>query len=209
MAGRISAQDIYNYVREKIITKELFPGNRIVEEELAEQLHTSRTTVRGGIVALSYSGLVDVIPNYGTFVTKPNLSDMQQVYAVRTVLEIEVIRQAIPRISDAALKRMEKNLQKQRELKNNYSMSRYVDLNSEFHNEILQATGNVYLEKYLRELFNKTAVFLTFYDNSISNEDSLVSHEELYLALKARDEEAAVEALRRDIGIATDCICIK
>lgn len=209
MAGRVSAQDIYNYVREKIITKELFPGNRIVEEELAEQLHTSRTTVRGGIVALSYSGLVDVIPNYGTFVTKPNLSDMQQVYAVRTVLEIEVIRQAIPRISDAALKRMEKNLQKQRELKNNYSMSRYVDLNSEFHNEILQATGNVYLEKYLRELFNKTAVFLTFYDNSISNEDSLVSHEELYLALKARDEEAAVEALRRDIGIATDCICIK
>ena len=57
MAQRVSAQRVYDYVREMIVSKELFPGNRIVEEELADALHTSRTTVRNGIAALSYPKL--------------------------------------------------------------------------------------------------------------------------------------------------------
>ena len=150
MAERITAHQVYEYVREKIVSKVLFPGNRIVEEELAEALHTSRTTVRNGIATLNYNGLVDVIPNYGTFVTKPTLSDMEQVYAVRTVLETEAIRLAVPRITEQALMRMEKNLEAQRELTSNYSMAKYVDLNSAFHQEIVQAAGNIYMEKYLR-----------------------------------------------------------
>lgn len=208
MAERITAQKVYEYVREQIVSKALFPGNRIVEDELAEALHTSRTTVRNGIAILSYNGLVDVISNYGTFVTKPTLSDMEQAYAVRTVLEVEAMRLAIPRITEGALLRMEKNLEAQRELTRNYSMATYVDLNSAFHQEIVQAAGNIYMEKYLRELYNKTAVFLTFYDTSISNINSLSSHEQMYPALKDRDEAAAVEALRQDMVFATECICI-
>ena len=103
---------------------------------------------------------------------------------------------------------MEKNLEAQRELTRNYSMATYVDLNSAFHQEIVQAAGNIYMEKYLRELYNKTAVFLTFYDTSISNINSLSSHEQMYQALKDRDEAAAVEALRQDMVFATECICI-
>ena len=209
MAQRVSAQRVYDYVREMIVSKELFPGNRIVEEELADALHTSRTTVRNGIAALSYNGLVDVIPHYGTFVTTPSFADMTQVYSVRIVLETEAIRQAIPLLSEANLKRMEDNLQAQRELTTNYSMARYVDLNTDFHEEILRASSNIYLQKYLRELFNKTAVFLTFYDTSINNSDSLISHERLFDALSRKDEQAAIEALKQDIEIATDCICIK
>ena len=208
MAERITAQQVYEYVREKIVSKVLFPGNRIVEEELAEALHTSRTTVRNGIATLNYNGLVDVIPNYGTFVTKPTLSDMEQVYAVRTVLETEAIRLAVPRITEQALMRMEKNLEAQRELTSNYSMAKYVDLNSAFHQEGVRAAGNIYMEKYLRELYNKAAVFLTFYDTSVSNINSLSSHEQMFQALKNRDEAAAVEALRQDMVFATECICI-
>ena len=208
MAERITAQQVYEYVREKIVSKVLFPGNRIVEEELAEALHTSRTTVRNGIATLNYNGLVDVIPNYGTFVTKPTLSDMEQVYAVRTVLETEAIRLAVPRITEQALMRMEKNLEAQRELTSNYSMAKYVDLNSAFHQEIVQAAGNIYMEKYLRELYNKAAVFLTFYDTSVSNINSLSRHEQMFQALKNRDEAAAVAALRQDMVFATECICI-
>ena len=208
MAERITAQKVYEYVREQIVSKALFPGNRILEEELAETLRTSRTTIRNGIAVLSYNGLVDVIPNYGTFVTKPTLSDMEQAYAVRTVLEVEAMRLAISRITECALLRLEKNLEAQRELTHHYSMAAYVDLNSAFHQEIVQAAGNVYMEKYLRELYNKTAVFLTFYDTSASNINSLSSHEQMYRALRERDEAAAIEALRQDMVFATGCICI-
>ena len=72
----------------------------------------------------------------------------------------------------------------------------------------MQSAGNVYMEKYLRELYNKTAVFLTFYDTSVSNINSLSSHEQMYRALRERDEAAAIEALRQDMVFATGCICI-
>ena len=209
MADRVSAEKVYEYVREKIVSKELFPGNRIVEEDLADELHTSRTTIRNGIVTLKNSGLVDVVPNYGTFVTKPNYSEMLQIYSLRVVLESEAIRQAVPRISNAGLKRMEANLEAQRRLTKNYSMAKYVDLNTAFHEEILLASENNYLVKYLRELFNKTAVFLTFYDTSVSNEESLISHEQMFEALVKRDEKASLEALKSDLTIAVDCISIK
>ena len=128
MAERITAQKVYEYVREQIVSKALFPGNRIVEDELAEALHTSLTTVRNGIAILSYNGLVDVISNYGTFVTKPTLSDMEQAYAVRTVLEVEAMRLAIPRITEGALLRMEKNLEAQRELTRNYCVTVFISV---------------------------------------------------------------------------------
>ena len=208
MAGSVSAMQVYDYVREKIIAKELFPGNRIVEEDLAKAMHTSRTTVRSAITRLSFDGLIDLVPNYGAFVAKPTFVDMNHVYAVRTVLEVEATRLAVHRISDAALQRMAQNFEEQLRLTEKYSMARYVELNRSFHWEIIQAAENEYIEKYLHELFNKTAIFLTFYDQTGTNRASNISHGKLLEALKARDEEAAIEATKADIECAASCITI-
>ena len=152
MVKTVSAQDVYNYVRDKIIARELFPGNRIVEEELAEALHTSRTTVRSGLTRLHYDGFIEVRRNRGAFVAKPTLADMNRVYEMRSILETAAGRLALPRINEAALQRMEKHLQDMIELEKDYSMAEYVRLNQQFHWEIVRAAGNEYLEKYLQEL---------------------------------------------------------
>ena len=66
MAERITAQQVYEYVREKIVSKVLFPGNRIVEEELAEakeQLENRRIQIEnsGSIAeaALKLNGIFE------------------------------------------------------------------------------------------------------------------------------------------------------
>ena len=133
MAGSVSAQAVYDYVRDRIIRKELFPGNRVLEEELATAMHTSRTTVRRAITRLNYEGLVDLVSNYGAFVAKPTAADMNHVFAVRTILECEAARLAVPRITEEALERMEKNLEVQRQLTGRFSMTEYVTLNRDFH----------------------------------------------------------------------------
>ena len=208
MAGSTSVQQVYDYVREKIISKELFPGNRIVEEDLARAMHTSRTTVRGAITRMSYDGLIDLVPNCGAFVAKPTFVDMNHVYAVRTVLEVEATRLAVHRITDAALVRMEQNFEEQLRLTQAYSMSKYEELNRSFHWEIIQAAENEYIEKFLHELFNKTAIFLTFYDQTGTNRESNRTHKNLLEALKRRDEAAAIEATKADIVCAAACITI-
>ena len=206
MAGSVSAQAVYDYVRDRIIRKELFPGNRVLEEELATAMHTSRTTVRRAITRLNYEGLVDLVPNYGAFVAKPTAADMNHVFAVRTILECEAARLAVPRITGEALERMEKNLEVQRQLTGRFSMTEYVTLNRDFHWEILQATDNEYIEKFCHELFNKSAIFLIFYDQTGTNQESIRTHDALLRALRERDTEAAVEATKADIVCVADCL---
>ena len=208
MAAKVTAQQVYDYVREQIVSKELFPGNRVPEEELARVMSTSRTTVRSAITRLHYDGLVEVIPNCGASVAKPTLVDMNRVYAMRTLLECEVIRLALPRLTDGALQRMERCVEKQEALEANFSMSEYVTLNRAFHWELIQAADNEYLEKYLQELFNKTAIFLTFYDHTGSNRESIRTHRRLLEALRARDEAAALEAMKADILCASEYITV-
>ena len=87
-------------------------------------------------------------------------------------------------------------------------MSEYVTLNRAFHWELIQAADNEYLEKYLQELFNKTAIFLTFYDHTGSNRESIRTHRRLLEALRARDEAAALEAMKADILCASEYITV-
>ncbi|MBO4360022.1 MAG: GntR family transcriptional regulator [Eubacteriaceae bacterium] len=208
MAANTGIQDIYDHVKQKIISREFFPGNRIVEEDLASEMGTSRTTVRSAITRLAFDGLVDVVPKKGTYVAKPTMEDMEEVYELRRVLETEAVRRAIPRIDSEALARMQGCIDEQIELEKHYSMQEYVRINSAFHGEIARASGNSYLEKFLEELFNKTAIFLTFYDRSTSNQTSIESHTRILEAIREGDTDKAVEAIIEDNRIAVDDIQI-
>ena len=208
MASNTGIQDVYDHVKQKIISREFFPGNRIVEEDLASEMGTSRTTVRSAISRLAFDGLVDVVPKKGTYVAKPTMEDMEEVYELRRILESEAVRKAVPRIGEDALKRMEECIADQVELEKHYNMQEYVKINRAFHSEIARASGNAYLEKFLDELFNKTAIFLTFYDRSVTNLDSIETHTKILNAIREGDTEKAVEGIIEDNQIAVDDIMI-
>ena len=65
------ADIVYEYVKNQIVTRSLYPGNRIVEEDLARETGVSRTPIRSALVRLAYEGLVVQQPNKGSFVRDP------------------------------------------------------------------------------------------------------------------------------------------
>ena len=206
MARNVSAQQVYDYVRDQIIKKQLFPGNQVVEEDLAFAMQTSRATVRSALTRLHYEGLVDLIPNRGAFIAKPSFADMNSVYALRRLLETEALRCAMTGGDLSFVEQLERSIEAQKALVDHYSMEEYIRLNFEFHWLIIQAANNEYLEKFLRELFNKSAIFLTFYDRSTTNLESVATHEAIVRAIKANDLAGAVKALEDDITCAVDSI---
>lgn len=208
MPSGVSVQDVYNYVQEKIINKSYFPGNRITEEELASELSTSRTTVRSAISRLHNDGFIEMIPNKGSYVSKPTVEDMYHVYEIRKVLELEAVKRAIQRIDAENIANMEKCIEEQEALENNFHMARYVEINRRFHWEIVKAADNSYLEKFLGELFNKTAIFLIFYDRSVNNAGSIKTHTDILNALKSGDEAAARKAIEADSVLAKSWVDI-
>lgn len=191
----------YEYIRNQIVTKMIFPGNRISDEEVMQETGVSRTSIRAALMRLNYEGFVDMIPNRGAFVAKPNPEDLQQIFAIRKVLEIGAFQEAVEKRSGAHLQRMEKNLQDQAKLLESYSRLEYVWLNREFHWIIVEACGNTYYEKYLNEIYNKINTYMIFYDSSVDN-DSMASHRMIYEGLKTGDVELGIRGIREDNRIA-------
>lgn len=206
MARNVSAQQVYDYVRDQIIKRQLFPGNQVVEEDLAFVMQTGRATVRNALTRLHYEGLVDLIPNRGAFVAKPSFKDINNVYALRRVLEIEALKCAMANIDDKLIAKLENSIKVQKSLIDHYSMEEYIRLNLDFHWIIIEAAENEYLEKFLKELFNKSAIFLAFYDRSTNNLESVSTHDAIVQAIKKTDLDGAIKALESDIVCAVDSI---
>ncbi|MBS1695985.1 MAG: GntR family transcriptional regulator [Actinobacteria bacterium] len=87
-------QAVYDALAEMIITRELQPGEHLVENELAAQLGVSRQPVREALQRLQSEGWVDLRPALGAFVHVPTDAEAGQLLAVRTLLEAESARLA-------------------------------------------------------------------------------------------------------------------
>ena len=90
-------QAVYDVLVEMIITRELQPGEHLVENELAAQLGVSRQPVREALQRMQSEGWVDLRPALGAFVHIPTDDEADQLLAVRTLLEAESARLAAKR----------------------------------------------------------------------------------------------------------------
>ncbi len=196
----------YEYIRNKIITKTMFPGNRVIEEDVVHELGVSRTSIRSAMQRLQYEGFLEIIPNKGAYVAKPTVEDIRHAYYARTVLEINAVQLAVDGVTAEGLDRMEQNLKAQKELENRFNIAEYAALNRAFHWEIAEATGNPYVKKYLNELLNRSNIYLIFYDNSTNNARGLTKHGAILDAIQRKDKAAAVAAIRDDMDYALEAI---
>lgn len=82
-------------LREAIVTGELKPGQALIEVELAAQLGVSRAPLREALQNLIHEGLVETIPYKGSIVRRLSRSDIEELYSLRSVLEIFAIQRII------------------------------------------------------------------------------------------------------------------
>ncbi|MDT5331919.1 MAG: hypothetical protein QOF31_3216, partial [Mycobacterium sp.] len=87
-------QAVYDVLVEMVITRELKPGEHLVEHELAAQLGVSRQPVREALQRMQSEGWVDLRPTLGAYVHTPTDAEADQLLAVRTLLEAESARLA-------------------------------------------------------------------------------------------------------------------
>jgi DNA-binding GntR family transcriptional regulator len=90
---------IVEAIRDAIIQGKFKSGEKISEQELAEQLGVSRTPIREAIRILEQQGLLETRPQNGTFVTRLNWDEVQDSLYVRMALEEFAVRQAIQKLT--------------------------------------------------------------------------------------------------------------
>lgn len=196
----------YEYIRNKIITKTVFPGNRIIEEEIVHELGVSRTSIRTAMQKLQYEGFLEIVPNKGAYIARPTVEDIRSAYYARTILEVHAAQLAVDLITPEGIARLEQSLKAQEELGGRFTIAEYAALNRAFHWEIADTSGNPYIKKYLNELLNRSSIYLIFYDDSTDNNRSLKNHRAILEAIKAKDKESAARAVREDMSFALTAI---
>ena len=112
----ISVDAIYENIKSKIINLEYLPGTKIKEEDLAMQYKASRTPIREVISRLVKDSLLIVAPKKGTYVSKIDLSNINDYIYVRKEVEKSVIGGLINVISEEQIKQLQEILDEQKQI---------------------------------------------------------------------------------------------
>ncbi|HJV11928.1 MAG TPA: GntR family transcriptional regulator [Burkholderiales bacterium] len=170
-------------LQEDIVLGRLAPGARLVEEELTERFHTKRHVLREAFVELERFGLIERRPNRGASVRRLTLEDVNQIYAVREILE----RAAAAQIAfDRKHYQLIEAAQKRHDAAVEAGDAKAVfRANFEFHDALFAGCGNPYLATAIDDFRRKTHVVWSY---------AIVKPE--YFRNAQREHRAMLRALR-------------
>ena len=145
---------IATHLREAIVSGDLPAKTRLMEPELARRLGVSRTPLREAIRQLEAEGFLTTIPRMGTFVAEVTARDLEDVYAIRAVLEGLAARQAAEQ-TDGASAGLRTLLIELARKTTDYR--EYHEASGRFHEAVLTASGNQRLQALYHTLTHQVA----------------------------------------------------
>ncbi len=83
---------IADQLRKAILSDQFKPNQRLVEQEIAESMQTSRGPVRDALKILENEGLINRTPHRGAFLAQITRKDAEEVYTIREVLETLAVK---------------------------------------------------------------------------------------------------------------------
>lgn len=198
-----SADYVYQELRHSIITKQLKPGQRLPEVNIAVQMGVSRTPVREALRRLASEGLVLIIPNSGARLASPTRREMEDTYAVREQLECISVSIAATRISERNLRRLDDAILEEEKAFEEKNLELYLEVNENFHRIIAESSGNRVLAEYVENILARTNAYVVFYDPfyDIDYNPSIMQHKAIAQALKEKEKDKAVELMREHLKL--------
>lgn len=189
---------VYERIRDAIVSLELPPGSRISDVRLAETMGLSRTPVREALLQLASEGLVEMLPQHGTYVARISLDAVREAQFIREALELAALRAAVEKIGPDGLAALERNVAEQREAEAAGDVERFYRLDDDFHRLLLAASGHpgvARVAEQSRAHLNRVR-WLSLPTTQLIGQTLIPHHAELLERVRARDAEGAERVLR-------------
>jgi GntR family transcriptional repressor for pyruvate dehydrogenase complex len=208
-------QHVENQIRQAILSGEFGQGDKLPSEhDLAEAFGVSRPTVREALQSLAAAGLIDKVPGVsgGSFVRSVNhhalgrtmresmanilqlgTIDIQEVHAMRRLLEVPAARLAALHREDKHLDAMTDVVEHQRTT--TLDDPEIPELDQRFHTAIAEASGNRLLSAFISSLHvvSQPARFLALTPEV--GRCTVRQHMAIQRAIQRQDERAAQDAM--------------
>lgn len=188
-------------LRRAIVERELRPGDRIRQEELALRLGVSVIPVREALKVLEGEGQVTYAPRQGYAVAALNVADLAEVYRLRELLEAEAVRAAMPHLSDEIVDGIAAEFDAVSAELAAGELSAAMAANRRAHFRLFEAARMPVLLRHVRMLWDATQAYRALYYNEAAQRAAVDrEHRQILAALRRRDAErvlALLDAHRR------------
>ena len=194
---------VYNIIKENILSERYRPGEKVNEVLLAKELGVSRSPVRSAINELVGEGLLESKPHHYVRVRKLTEKEILDVYELRLLVEQFAIEKLVETLDEEMIKQL-------RSFANEFStcctydqLLKYVELDTRFHTFLINHTGN----RLVIETFGRIGAMITpFRVISLKSkerfEESIGEHVGMIEALCEKDAKKATEACRTHLTLA-------
>lgn len=183
-------ESVAEEIRRLIMSGQLAPGERLFEDRLAEQLGVSRNPVREALRALEGSGLVEVIPRRGAYVSQLDPVQASKLLELRAVIESYAARLAARNCTADDLTGLRSCLDEGAQASREGDHVRAAAFHRDFHIGIERASGNDHLEAVVGPLRHQTELVFSM----LADRRAVLSwdeHVRIFEAIEAGDEGKA------------------
>jgi DNA-binding GntR family transcriptional regulator len=194
-----------NELRAAIVRGDLAPGAKIPQELTAQQLGISLIPVREALKTLATEGLITYQPQRGYFVTELPDQSIEQIYEVRSLLESETERLAVPHLGPAHTEAMRAHLRTQERAAEDHDAVGMIAANRSLHFNIFDRCENRWLVRFVTQLWDSIdpyrvllyrRIWLDRSQWSVAN-GILAEHDRIITALENGRTERALRLLEQ------------
>ncbi|MGZ3217250.1 GntR family transcriptional regulator [Paracoccus sp. T5] len=189
-----TAQQVHDWLHQRIIQGDLLPGARLSETEIAEQIGLSRQPVREAFIRLASDGLAEVRPQRGTYIGKISVSAVLSARLIREAVESDLAAMVAGSGADLAAMRAELVVQDQANAAGD--VAGFVASDDRFHRAMALAAGQAAvwndLERLKSQMNRLRHLSMRVFDRSAT----IAQHRAILTALEQGDAAAAQAAVR-------------
>lgn len=200
--------EAFERIRDAIVTGGLEFGEHLSETQIANALGMSKAPVRAAFIELRDKGLVNIVPQSGTYVFSPTADDVRTMSHFRAVLENEALREACRCRGEAVLARLDDAIAAMRKAIAAGNWEAYRKADSSFHLALLDESGNRYLLKAYHLTSTALEALRVRLQRGAGNfrERSFHEHCEIAGLVRAGKIDEAGELLRRHILVINESL---
>lgn len=191
---------VLDALRSAVVSGELAPGTLHSVQALATELGVSRTPVREALIKLAQAGMVRFERNRGVRVLQTSVHDLEEVFALRLLLEVPATRRACEQMDETALRELRRLYRAMERAADNDDEFRLWEHDRAFHRALLAASGNTRLAAYvdgLRDTVLRRGVSTARLSRSLHA--IVEEHRAVMERLEAGDADGAAAAMRAHV----------
>ncbi|MBA3910111.1 MAG: GntR family transcriptional regulator [Rhodobacter sp.] len=190
-------QRVYQTLRHAILSLAYRPGEILRKPEICEALGVSRSPVADAVARLQAEGLVDVVPQAGTFVARFSMQEIREGAFLREAIEVAAIERVAAIITDEQLQMLRRNLTVQAALVGDGDIPGFYAMDAALHELLLSFTGFPRLAQVSETAWlhvNRARQLILPVPGRV--QATLAEHNTILAALEAHDPAAARKAVQ-------------